>query len=74
MYACGQGVPKDRVQAYLWLTLAAQHGIGTALNALDGVVRAMSVEEKQEGMQLVDRWRGKTAAFAGPATLVPTPG
>ena len=74
MYASGQGVTKDRVQAYLWLTLAAQHGIGTALNALNSVVEAMSADEKQEGMRLFDEWRGRTAAFAGPSTIVPTPG
>lgn len=73
MYAQGRGVAKDRVQAFLWLTLAAQHGIGTALNALEGVVKAMSAEEKAEGMSLYDQWRGRSEAAVGPATIVPVP-
>lgn len=55
LYSAGQGVEKDRVQAYLWLTLAAQHGVGTAFEALDGVVRAMSADEKAEGMRLFEQ-------------------
>lgn len=73
MYAHGQGLPKDRVQAYLWLTLAAQHGIGTALNALEGVVKAMSADEKAEGMALFNSWRSRTVGFSGPGRLVPIP-
>ena len=74
MYISGQGVPRDRVQAYLWLSLAAQHGIGTALNALESVVKQMSSEEKNEGMQLFDTWRSRTAAAVGPSRIEPLPG
>ena len=44
MYSIGQGIKKDRVQAYVWLSLAAQHGIGTALNALEALTKQMSTE------------------------------
>ncbi len=74
MYVAGEGVERDRVQAFLWLSLAGQHGIGSALNELDGVVKEMSAEEKLEGMRLVDSWRGKTVARAGPGRLDPVPG
>ena len=34
-YINGEGVEKSRVHAYLWLSLASQHGIGTALEAIE---------------------------------------
>ena len=74
MYVTGHGVERDRVQAYLWLSLAAQHGIGSALNALDGIVKHMSSEEKSQALDLFDMWRGKTAASVGPSRIEPLPG
>ena len=59
MYMVGEGVKKDRVQAFLWLSLAARHGIGTALTALEAVVKEMSSDEKALGMHLVGQWRGR---------------
>jgi TPR repeat protein len=73
IYAHGQGVPKDRVQAYLWLSLAAQHGIGTALNALESVVKDMSAEEKSNGVALFEEWRGRTRSKNGQVALYPVP-
>ena len=73
MYASGEGVEKDRVQAYLWLTLASQHGIGTALEALESVVNEMSSEEKAQGAQLFDQWRILTKSHEGPVAMYPTP-
>jgi hypothetical protein len=74
MYSTGHGIEKDRVQAYLWLSLAAQHGIGTALKALEAISNQMSSEEKAEALGLFDAWRGKTAANAGPSRIEPLPG
>ncbi len=74
MYSIGQGVKKDRIQAYVWLSLAAQHGIGTALNALEAIANQMSSEEKAEALSLFDAWRGKTSATAGPSRIEPLPG
>lgn len=74
MYSQGLGVEKDRVQAYLWLTLAAQHGIGTALDALEVVVKQMSAEEKSQGEQLFHQWRHKTGVNQAQVALHPTPG
>ena len=73
MYAHGQGVKKDRVLAYVWLTLAAQHGIGTALNALESVVKNMSSEEKAMGMNLFEQWRNKTGANQMQVAMHPIP-
>ena len=49
LYAHGIGVARDRVEAFAWLSLAAGHGVGTALNALEEVIKEMSAEEKREG-------------------------
>ena len=73
MFAVGRGVPKDRVQAYLWLTLASQHGIGTALDALESVVANMSSDEKAAGASLFEEWRAKTRSNEGPVALYPMP-
>ncbi|MDW3094566.1 MAG: tetratricopeptide repeat protein [Gammaproteobacteria bacterium] len=73
MYAHGQGVEKDRILAYLWLTLASQHGIGTALAALETVVKSMSSEEKAMGATLVEQWRNKTGSDRMQVALNPTP-
>ena len=73
MYAHGDGVEKDRVKAYLWLTLASQHGIGTALNALESVVKSMSAEEKAMGAELFDQWRNKTGTDTMQVAMYPSP-
>ncbi len=71
MYSVGKGVKKDRVQAYVWLTLASQHGIGTALNALETVVESMSSEEKTAGASLFEKWRKETKSDQGPTAIYP---
>ena len=73
MYINGQVVEKRRVHAYLWLSLASQHGIGTALEALNGIVGDMSAEEKAEGQQLFSTWRAHTSGGAPQVALVPSP-
>ena len=72
LYSVGKGVVKDRVQAYLWLTLASQHGIGTALDALESVVEKMSSEEKTAGAALFEKWRRETKSDQGPTAIYPT--
>ena len=73
MFAHGQGVEKDRVRAFLWLSLAAQHGIGTALDALESVVNSMSVEEKTQGVHLFEQWRSTTGGKSDQVALNPMP-
>jgi hypothetical protein len=50
----------------MWLSLAAQHGIGSALVALETVVEAMSAEEKLEGQRLLDARRRPSRVPRGP--------
>ena len=71
IYAHGIGVEQDRVSAFAWLSLAAQHGVGTALNALEALVAQMSMEEKKKGSDLAQAWRA--AGQAGPAIFNPVP-
>ena len=72
-YAHGTGIERDRVQAFVWLSLAAQHGVGTALTALENVIAQMSAEEKGRGVALVALWRHRTAAISEHARIDPTP-
>ncbi len=68
IYAVGLGVEKDRVSAFAWLSLAAQHGIGTALNALEALIEQMSAEEKAKGSDMVQQFRSRHGA-AAPAAV-----
>lgn len=62
------------MQAFAWLSLAAQHGVGTALNALENVLSDMSAEEKRAGASLFEQWRSRTASGTSPARLMPLAG
>ena len=68
LYAVGVGVDKDRVSAFAWLSLAAQHGIGTALNALEALIEQMSAEEKAKGSAMIQNWRLRHGT-AAPAAI-----
>ena len=46
----------------MWLTLAANHGAGHALNALEPVLEQMSVEEKQEAQARLGGFLNKRIA------------
>jgi TPR repeat protein len=59
MLAKGIGVGANRVEAFLWLSLAAHHGIGTALIELESIVGAMSAEERLQGQRLLEARRSK---------------
>ena len=60
MLAKGIGVDANWVEAFLWLSLAAHHGIGTALIELESIVKAMSAEEKLQGQRLLEEKRSKS--------------
>ena len=59
LLANGIGTGKDRAEAFVWLSLAAQHGVGTALKALEEVGGQMSLEEKRRATALLSQWRGR---------------
>ncbi len=52
MYAKGQGVPQDYVQAYRWYTLAASQGIDLAGKFKDHLKKSMSLNELAEAQRL----------------------
>lgn len=56
-YRNGFGVAKDRLKGFLWLTLASQHGAGSAISMLEGLVSEMTPDEIHRGHQMVEKWR-----------------
>jgi hypothetical protein len=55
-YRNGFGVAKNRHKAFLWLSLASQHGAGSAISMLEGLVSEMSPEDLHQGHQMVEKW------------------
>ena len=60
MYATGEGVPRDLVEAYKWFTLAAerqtkQESEATARN-LDALTSKMTAEQVAAGRQRAHDW------------------
>ncbi len=57
VYAKGYGVPKDLVQAHMWLNLSGANGLEGAKLPLEIVGKLMNAEQKAEAMKLArDRW------------------
>lgn len=56
MYAEGQGVPQDYVQAHLWFNLAAAQGAGDAGKKRDLVVNLMTPVQIAEAQRLAREW------------------
>ncbi|PNG24938.1 hypothetical protein CR492_16135 [Methylocella silvestris] len=73
-YANGLGVEKNRIAAFAWLSLAARHGIGIALTALESLVADMSGEEKKRGLGLAQKFQSQMASGTAPPTINPIPG
>ncbi len=59
MYAKGQGVTQDFVQAHMWFNLAAAKGEETARKGLDLVAEEMTPAEIAEAQRLAREWRPK---------------
>jgi TPR repeat protein len=59
MYYGGNGVPKDFVQAYLWLSLAADQKFQDAAKNLDFLVKKMSPGQITEAKKLASEWKPK---------------
>ena len=66
LYAAGQGVPKDSVQAYMWLTVAGSQGSEAgrqnALRARDAVAQQMTPAQHQEAGKLAQEWMAQNPA------------
>ena len=52
MYANGEGVPKDLVQAHVWWNIAGAKGSKNAKTNLVNVEKQMTLEQKAEAMKL----------------------
>ena len=60
MYATGEGVPQDDVQAHLWFNLAASRLTGEqreiAVRGRDNVADRMTPEDRSEAQRLAREW------------------
>jgi hypothetical protein len=57
LYLVGQGVPKDRIEAYAWLLLAAKQGEREALDRQPGLQAELSDAELQQAWQRAQQYR-----------------
>jgi TPR repeat protein len=57
MYADGQGVQQDYVQALMWFTLAAKAGDRDAIQSGDTASRLMPPSQVEEAKRLAAEWR-----------------
>jgi TPR repeat protein len=55
MYYVGVGVPRDYVEAYMWLSLATAQGIGRA--EFDSVERTMTPDQIAEAQKRAAAWK-----------------
>ncbi len=56
MYFLGNGVPRDLVQAYMWIKLAVHHGDETAIRDRKFIADKMTPEQKDKAMELANKW------------------
>lgn len=61
MYRDGRGVPRDYVEAHMWLNLAASRATvrQMALESRDGVAAMMTTAQIAEAQQLASEWKPK---------------
>ncbi len=57
LYAKGQGVPQDCVQAYKWFDLSAAQGNNAAVENRDTVAKRMTAEQIAEAQKLARQWK-----------------
>lgn len=74
MYANGQGVVQDFVQAHKWYNLAAAHGARGAARVRDDLAARMTAEQVAEAQKLAREWKpGEPATpAAAPEPAKPT--
>ncbi len=56
MYAKGQGVAQNYIQAYMWGTLAAAQGFEEAAKGLEMLEKEMSPAQLAEAQRLAREW------------------
>ena len=66
LYRFGKGVPRDLVQAYLWLELSARHTTGADSESMaeyrDAAAAQMTLAQISEAKRLARDWKPKPAA------------
>jgi TPR repeat protein len=69
LYALGQGVPQDYVQAHMWINIAASLATGAeqqqCIELRDGMTKELSPQEVVEAQRLAREWRPKKGADTG---------
>ena len=68
MYARGEGVPRDYVQAYMWLSRAMEGGFKPAVEYRNRLARKMTAAQIAEAQHLVKQ---RKATEPGPPSLEP---
>ena len=66
MYAKGQGVPRDHVEAYKWIILAEAQGYKQAAEVRDNIATRMTPAQIAEAQRLARVWRSKQPAAESP--------
>ena len=59
MYALGQGVKADLVQAHKWVTLSSKNGNANATTALEQLTGKLSPEQLEVSAKLVKEWEDR---------------
>ncbi|MFQ5784123.1 MAG: tetratricopeptide repeat protein [Alphaproteobacteria bacterium] len=57
LYALGEGVERDDLKAYIWLSLAARAGDGAAADNLTLLLPELSADTRAAGDALVEAWK-----------------
>ena len=73
MYAKGQGVPRDKVEAWKWYQLAAAGGAPDAAQAAAALGRQMTQPQLTRARERVLNWRPAGAVGTAPASTTPAP-
>ena len=67
MYYEGDGVPRDLVQAYAWVNIAAVHGDRDVKDLREQVSAKITLEQITEGQKLsTEYWEKHVVPFQGP--------
>ncbi|HJQ58855.1 MAG TPA: sel1 repeat family protein, partial [Vineibacter sp.] len=59
-YQSGRGVPRDPVQAHMWLSLAAAKDNTNAARARERLATSMTAEQIAEALRLAREWKPTT--------------
>jgi TPR repeat protein len=60
MYILGEGVPRSKVEAHKWLTIAGRSGRPEARKALDNIRKTMTPEQIEEARKRVQQFYTST--------------